>query len=81
MPRNNLVGDPVHRVDIRLQERIPLPGTVRIDGMFEVFNLFDRANYGTYVTNEAASNYGQPDQNTNIAYGPRTLQLGFRVTF
>jgi hypothetical protein len=81
VPRNNLVGEPVHRVDVRLQERIPLPGNVRIDGMLEVFNLFDRANYGSYVTNEASSSYGQPEQNTNIAYGPRTLQLGFRVTF
>jgi len=82
VPRNNLVGDAVHRVDIRLQERIPIPGSnIRIDGIFEVFNLFDRANYGTYVTNEASSNYGDPDQNSNIAYGPRTLQLGFRVTF
>jgi hypothetical protein len=82
VPRNNFVGDPVHRVDIRLQERIPIPGsTVRIDGIFEVFNLFDRANYGSYVTDEASSNYGEPEQNSNIAYGPRTLQLGFRVTF
>ena len=81
VPRNDLVGDPVHRVDVRLQERIPLPGTLRVDGMFEVFNLFDRANYGSYTTNEASNAYGQPEQNTNIAYGPRTLQLGFRVTF
>jgi hypothetical protein len=81
VPRNNLVGEPVHRVDVRLQERIPLGGMIRVDGIFEVFNLFDRANYGSYVTNEASSSYGQPEQNTNIAYGPRTLQMGFRVTF
>ena len=28
VPRNGFVGDPVHRVDIRLQERIPLGGRV-----------------------------------------------------
>jgi hypothetical protein len=81
VPRNDLVGEPVHRVDVRLQERVPLPGTVRVDGMLEVFNLFDRANFGSYVTNEASLDYGKPSQNSNIAYGPRTLQLGFRLTF
>jgi hypothetical protein len=81
VPRNNFVGDPIHRLDVRLQERIPLPGRVRLDGMFEVFNVFDHANFGTYVTDEASSDYGQPDQNTNLAYAPRTIQLGFRLTF
>jgi hypothetical protein len=71
----------VHRVDLRLQQRIPLPSRMSIDGIVEVFNLFDRANYGTWVTDESNSEYGQPDQNTNIAYAPRTLQLGLRFTF
>ena len=81
IPRNNFVGEPIHRVDMRLQQRVPLPGSIRLDGMLEVFNLFDRANYGAYVLDEASSSYGQPDQNLNIAFGPRALQLGFRVTF
>ena len=81
VPRNGFVGEPVHRVDLRLQERIPLPGRMSIDGIFEVFNLFDRANFGSYNLNESSAAYGQPDQNTNIAYAPRTLQMGFRLTF
>jgi hypothetical protein len=79
--RNDFVGEPVHRVDVRVQERIPLPGRMSIDGIFEVFNLFDRANFGSYNLNESSAAYGQPDQNTNIAYAPRTLQMGFRFTF
>lgn len=49
--------------------------------MLEVFNLFDRANYGNWVTDEANAKYGKPAANTAVAYSPRMLQLGFRVTF
>jgi len=81
VPRNGFVGDPVHRVDVRLQERIPLPGRASIDGILEVFNLFDHANYGSYVTNELSPLFGEPEFNSNLAFAPRTLQLGFRLTF
>jgi hypothetical protein len=47
-----------------------------------VFNVFDRANFGDYVLDEANSRqYGQPQRNANIAYSPRALQLGFRLQF
>jgi hypothetical protein len=81
IPRNDFVGEPVHRVDIRFQERVPLPGRMSIDGILEVFNLFDRANFGSYTLNESSLAFGRPVQNTNLAYAPRTLQLGFRLTF
>jgi hypothetical protein len=80
VPRNGFVGDPVHRVDLRAQQRIPI-GRVSIDGILEVFNLFDRANFGSYVTDELSPLFGQPEFNNNLAYAPRTLQLGFRLTF
>jgi hypothetical protein len=81
IPRNTFVGEPIHRVDMRLQQRIPLPGTLSIDGMFEVFNVFDRANFGSYNLDESSAAFGQPQQNANLAYAPRTIQLGFRVSF
>ncbi|MBI4885686.1 MAG: TonB-dependent receptor [Acidobacteria bacterium] len=81
IPRANFVGEPIHRVDIRLSQRVPLGGRVRADGLLEVFNLFDRANYGTYVLDEASRQYGQPERNPNIAYSPRALQIGFRLQF
>ena len=80
-PRNNLVGDPIHRVDLRVQRRFGLRGRAGVDGILEVFNLFNHANYGSYVTAESNRNYGQPSSNTNVAYQPRMLQLGFRATF
>ena len=81
LPRNGLLGEPIHRVDARLQKRLPLGGRVAVDGILEVFNLFNRANYGSYVVNEGSSEYGKPSFNQNVAYQPRMLQLGFRMTF
>ena len=81
VPRNGFVGDPIHRVDMRLQQRIPLGGRRSVDGMLELFNVFNRANYGSYDTDEASKQFGQPLYNSNLAYAPRTVQLGFRLTF
>jgi hypothetical protein len=54
---------------------------VAIDGMAEVFNLFNHTNYGSYTVNESSAAYGRPSFNANVAYQPRMLQLGFRVAF
>src|SRR5207253_63980 len=62
MPRNALVGEPVHRVDLRLLRRFPIAGATRVEGSLEVFNLFNHANYGSYVTADANRLYGQPAQ-------------------
>jgi hypothetical protein len=66
---------------MRLQKRLSLGNRVQLEGMLEVFNLFNHANYGSYVINESNANYGKPASNTNLAYQPRMLQLGFRTTF
>ena len=68
-------------MDLRLQKRLSFGDRVRLDGMFEVFNLFNHENYGSYTTNESNANYGQPSFNGNVAYQPRMMQLGFRVAF
>ena len=81
VPRNNFVQDPIHRIDMRAQQRIPLGGRVNVEGMLELFNLFDRANYQSYVLDMSSPIFGTPQASTNISYAPRTIQLGFRVTF
>jgi hypothetical protein len=68
-------------MDVRIQQRVPLFARARIDGMIEMFNLFNHANYGAYTTAESNALYGRPSQNANVAYQPRMLQLGFRLTF
>ena len=79
--RNNFVGKPIHRVDLRIQQRVPLRGRAGIDAILEVFNVFNHTNYGRFVTSENSSNYGRPQQSSLASYAPRTLQLGFRFAF
>ena len=81
VPRNDFVGKPLHRVDLRLQRRFRLGARGGIDGILEVFNAFNHANYGSYVVQEVSRTYRQPQQNNNVAYLPRIVQLGFRFAF
>jgi outer membrane receptor protein involved in Fe transport len=81
VPLNNFVGKPIHRVDVRLQKTLAVGPRFKADGLVEVFNAFNHANYGAYVTQENNSQYGRPTQTPTINYAPRTAQLGFRITF
>lgn len=81
VPRNDLKGLPIHRVDLRFQKRFALPGGATVDGMFEVYNMLNHENYGSYTLNYANALYGQPAANAALAYQPRMLQLGLKVTF
>ena len=79
--RNSFDLPSLHRVDMRLQQRIPIAGRMRLDGIVEVFNAFNHANYGTFTVVETNVNYGKPSENLNIAYQPRLVQVGFRLAF
>jgi hypothetical protein len=79
--RNDQTGDPIHRVDLRISNQIPLGPTVRIEPLVEVFNLFNHANYGAYQTRVTSSLFGTPVRNSNVAYDPRVVQVGIRLTF
>src|SRR5216684_837713 len=81
VPRNDFVGLPIHRVDMRLQRHFKLGVRAGADGIVELFNVLNRANYGGYVSNESSLQYKQPTSSTNLSYAPRSLQIGFRVTF
>jgi carboxypeptidase family protein/TonB-dependent receptor-like protein len=80
-PRNNLVGEPIHRIDMRVQQRLPTTTRLKVDGVLEIFNLLNNANFGSYVQQESNVRYGLPNLNTNVAYVPRELQLGLRIAF
>jgi hypothetical protein len=81
VPRNAFVGDPIHRVDLRLQQRVPLGGRVTLDGILEAYNLFNHENFGSYEVRESNAAYGRPVPILSLVYQPRMLQLGFRATF
>jgi hypothetical protein len=78
--RNSFDLPSLHRVDMRLRKRFGV-GRMQVDAMVEVFNVFNRANYGTFVLNESNASFGLPQQNLNVAYQPRSMQLGFRTAF
>jgi hypothetical protein len=75
VPRNGFTQPARRRVDLRAQQRIPLPGGVALDGIAEVFNMFNSPNW-TIETVESNRQFGTP-----IAGENRTAQLGFRLTF
>src|SRR5262245_48842449 len=81
VPVNALIGFPIHKVDLRVTKRIKLGGTTRLEGVAEVFNLFNHANYGSYNGQVNSSTFGDPRQNLGNAYVPRTGQLAFRFSF
>ena len=79
--RNSFDRTDLHRVDMRLQKRFKLNSRMTLDGIAEVFNMFNHANYNSFVTSEVAANYRSPQYDSNIAFQPRTMQFGFRTTF
>jgi len=79
--RNSFVGTPLHRVDVRFQQRIRLGGRRSIDGILEVFNLLDHSNFGSFTTDVDSTLYATPIYNADTAYAARAAQLGFRIAF
>jgi hypothetical protein len=76
VPRNALLAPAQNRTDLRLQQRIKLRGRASIDGIAEVFNVFNRPNWGIGTVESNASQYLQ-----HVSAQTRTAQVGFRLTF
>lgn len=49
VPRNALFTDPYRNVDLRISRNIRLKGQVHLEVLFEMFNLFNTANYSSYA--------------------------------
>jgi hypothetical protein len=77
VPRNNFVGDAIHRVDLRISKVFPIGPRFRIEGLIDAFNLFNRENYNSYTLTETSALLGQGSDGSLA----RRLQMGFRVTF
>jgi hypothetical protein len=80
-PRNALRGLPLHKVDMRVTKTVTLVNDVNIELLAEVFNIFNRKNYGAYNTTITSPNFGLPVAVSGNAYVPREGQLGVRVNF
>ena len=81
IPRNALLGLPLHRMDIRVSKDVNLPGGMKLTGIAEVFNLFNHENYGAYNAQLNSTTFGDPRQNLLNAHQPRVAQLAFKVSF
>jgi len=75
VPRNSFVQPPRRKADLRLQQQIPLPHRISLEGIAEVFNVFNSPNW-TITTVETSPQFGQRTMGQF-----RTAQLGFRLTF
>src|SRR5262249_37932125 len=87
IPRDALVGLPLHKVDLRLTKDFKLVGTTKISLIGEVYNLFNHHNYGRYNKTLSATapattaRFGPPLENPGNAYVPRKAQFAFRPGF
>jgi hypothetical protein len=77
--------------DMRLSKTFGLPNRTRVEGIFEVFNLFNRANFSE-INNVFGANafpdQPQADALGRVTYGryvqalaPRQIQLALKMTF
>ena len=91
--RNTGLGPSFWTFDARFQRAIPLREKVRLDLMFEAFNLFNKLNYQS-VNNTVGAAFAGPFNVTGrtdrrptdplgftSAFDPRRIQLGFRLIF
>jgi hypothetical protein len=75
VPRNAFIQPNENRLDMRVQQRIPLGGRAGVDLIAEVFNVFNANNF-TLVAEEGASDFEEPE-----AGQFRAVQFGVRLTF
>ncbi len=80
-PRNALQGLPLHRIDVRFSKDINLPGSTKVTGIVEVFNLTNHANFGAYNGQLNSTTFGQPRQSLLNADQPRVMQLAVKFSF
>jgi hypothetical protein len=84
LPKN---GERAHywdrKVDLRLVKNLRVLGRSRVQGMLDIFNVFNTANYdpSTYGAQYGTKTYLQPGFSSNLFYQPRMLQVGVRVTY
>jgi hypothetical protein len=76
--RNALRGPGYVTFDMSVQRRIPTSGGVAVTLRWDVFNLFDRANFGNPNSDITGSNVGTI---STLAGDPRVMQFALRLTF
>jgi len=80
---NNLRGEDMTQLDLRISREFRLGGSFGIEAMAEIFNVLNDENPYRFIGNQSASNFKQP---TVFAGDPlqgeqRLIQLGLRLRY
>jgi hypothetical protein len=82
--RNQFVSPPFVNMDVRLAKTFPIGERVKVQGLFEFFNIFNNSNPAAIQNSQTAS----PLQPGSLAFGEvsqvlpgREGQIGLRITF
>ena len=80
---NNLRGDSMTQVDLRLSREFRLANSFGLEVLAEVFNLLNADNPARFVGNRAASNFRQPTVFAGDPLQPeqQLIQLGLRLRY
>lgn len=81
LERNSNVGSPFAKLDLRVTKWFKLGGDRQVALVAELFNVLNRANYGSYGTTLGSRTYRQPLRNPSNQFAPRQTQIGVRVAF
>jgi hypothetical protein len=71
------------KVDLRIVKNLRIWGKSNLQGMLDIFNVFNTANYDptTYGAQFGTKTYLLPAYSSNLFYQPRMLQIGVRLTY
>jgi hypothetical protein len=76
-PRNNVRGPNFRTFDLAAVKQVALGATARFEFRLEMFNVFNRVNYGPPAGNVSAANFGT----ITTTYDARQVQIGTKVTW
>jgi hypothetical protein len=76
--RNSLIGPGYVTFDMSVQRRLALGGRVNATVRWDIFNLFNRANFGNPVSDITSTTAGSI---TTLAGDPRVMQFAIRIGF
>jgi hypothetical protein len=80
-PRGANRTDPINTLDLRAEKLVPLSGPWRLGIYVDVFNVGNQgvpnAEVAAPIQQNSGPNYGKPLQWVD----PRSVRLGFRLTF
>jgi hypothetical protein len=80
IPRNSARTTTDQKVDFRISKTLKVQ-RYAIQGVLDIFNVFDTQNNGTYGMTYGSRTYLQPSTSTNLFYQPRQIQLGIRFIY